>query len=189
MVRSFKIMALMSHRFNNGQHLKVRNSIIAFSRDAFTGEEGNRVPLRIGVELAKDTRNSEAGGVSVEMNREIWIEVTEDRGGGKTTFEFIESFLSLSRPFEAWILPEEGRHGGGDVGITVNESTVEVGEAKEDLDIVNGGGSRPFGDHRYTVGFHRNTVRGDNEAEEGGGGCMEFAFAKLAGQAILTEAG
>ena len=95
MVRSFKIVAPMSHRFNNGQHLKVQNSIIAFSRDAFTGEEGDGVPLRVGMELAKDTRNSEAGGISVETNREIRIEVAKDRGGGKTTFELIESFLSL----------------------------------------------------------------------------------------------
>ena len=75
------------------------------------------------------------------------------------------------------------------MGITVNESMVEVGEAEENLDIVDGGGSRPFGDRRYMVGFHRNTVRGNNEAEEGCGGGVEFAFAELAGQAILTEAG
>ena len=97
------------------------------------------------MELAKDTRNCEARGVGMTMNREIRIKMAEDRGRGEMMFEFIKSFLSL--PFEVLILPEEGRHGGGDMGITVNESTVEVGKAEEDQNIMNRGWSRRCPSH------------------------------------------
>ena len=35
-IRAFKIVASMFYRLNNGQHLKVRDPVIAFCRDAFT---------------------------------------------------------------------------------------------------------------------------------------------------------
>jgi hypothetical protein len=115
--------------------------------------------------------------------------MTKDRGGGKTTFEFIKSFLSRRQPFEALGFAEERRDWGGDVGITVDESTVKVGNAEEDLNIVDGGWGWPFRDCSNTIGVHGDTVEGNDEAEERRGRGVEFAFAKFAGQAVLTESG
>jgi hypothetical protein len=55
------------------------------------------------MELTEDAKDSETGGICVETNREIRIEVTEDGSGGKTAFEFLKGFLSLGGPFKTLI--------------------------------------------------------------------------------------
>jgi hypothetical protein len=176
----------MLHRFNNGEHLKVRDPVVAFCRYALAGEKGDGVPARI-VQLAEDARDGKSGGIGMKTNREIGVEVTEDWGRGESALELVKGFLSLRRPFKALILAEEGGDRGSDAGITVNEAAVEVSEAQEYLNILDAGGNRPFCDGSNTVWLHRDAFGRDDEAEEGDGGCVKFAFTELARQTVLTE--
>ena len=123
------------------------------------------------------------------MDRERGIEVAEDRSRGKTFLEFIQGGLRLRCPIETrtLVLAEERGHGCHDAGITVNETTVEVGKADEYLNILNAGWCRPRGNGGDAVWVHRNAVRRNNEAEEGDGGGVEFAFTELARQSIVAE--
>jgi hypothetical protein len=66
------------------------------------------------MELTEDARDGETGGVCVETNREIRIEVTEDGSGGETAFEFLKGFLSLGGPFKTLIFAKKRRDRGGD---------------------------------------------------------------------------
>ena len=52
---SFKVMAPMSHRFDNGEKFPVVDVVIALCRGALTRIKGYRVPMRI-VELTYDAR-------------------------------------------------------------------------------------------------------------------------------------
>jgi hypothetical protein len=141
------------------------------------------------MQLTEDARDGKAGGVSVEADWKIRIEMTKDGGGGKTTLEFIESFLSLGGPHESLILPEERSNGGCNTGVTVNKATIKVGKAEEDLNILDAGGGRPLRDCSNTIWLHGDAVGGNDEAEEGDGGGVEVAFAEFTGQAVLAEPG
>jgi hypothetical protein len=59
------------------------------------------------MELTEDARDGETGGVRMETNREIRIEVTEDGSGGETVFEFLEGFLSLGGPLKPLIFAKK----------------------------------------------------------------------------------
>src|SRR5277367_4813488 len=111
------------------------------------------------MKLADDARDSEARGVGMETNREIRIEMTKDGGRGKTAFEFLKGFLSLRRPVELLIFAEKSRYRAGNARISLDKTTIKIGEAQKDLDILNGGGNRPIYDGCDTTGFHRNTIR------------------------------
>jgi hypothetical protein len=70
------------------------------------------VPLVI-VKLADYARDGETRCISVKTYWKVWIEVTEDRSGGKTVFEFVKGFLCLSGLFELLILAKERRNRSG----------------------------------------------------------------------------
>ena len=125
-------------------------------------EESDRVPLGI-MELTNDTRDSKAGGVGMETNWEIGIEVTKDRSGGKTMFEFLKGYMSLRGPVKLLILAEEGSNGSSYTRVTLNKTTVKVGEAQKDLNVLNRGGNRPFCNGDDVIRFHRNTTKRNNE--------------------------
>ena len=185
---SFEVMAPMSHRFDNCKHFEVGSPIVAFRRYTLTGEKSNRVPL-VAMELTDDARNGETGGISVETNREFGVEMTEDRGRSETTFEFFESFLSLGGPMEILVFAEESSNRTCDAGISLDKSTIKIGKAEKDLDILNRSRNGPFCDGSDAIGFHRNAVRRDDETKEGDGGDVELALAEFASQAIFAETG
>ena len=64
-------------------------------------------------------------------------------------------------------------------GISLDEATIEVGEAKEDLDIADANGDRPFDNSGDAAGFHRNAVGGNDEAKEVDFVDMELTLLKV----------
>jgi hypothetical protein len=87
------------------------------------------------------------------------------------------------------ILAKKSRYRAGNTRISFNKTTIEIGEAQKDLDILNGGRSRPFRDRSNSIWLHRDAIRRDDEAEEGNGGDVKLALAKLASQAVFSETG
>ena len=87
------------------------------------------------------------------------------------------------------ILAKESGDRASDTGISLNKTTIEIGEAQKDLDILNGGRSRPFCDRSNSIWLHRDAIRRDDEAEEGNGGDVKLALAKLASEAVFSETG
>ena len=61
-------------------------------------------------------------------------------------FEGAERMPTLLRKVPRGVLSGEPSEGNHDIGIIVNESTVEVGEAQERLDILYPSGLRPVAD-------------------------------------------
>jgi len=81
------------------------------------------------MELTDNARDSEAGGVGMETDREIGVEVTEDGSRSKTTFEFLKGFLSLRGPMEILILAKESGDSASDARISLDKATIKIGEA------------------------------------------------------------
>ena len=90
----------------------------------------------------------------MEANRERGVEVLEDGGSREATFELVKSSLTGGGPVKLLALTKERGNCSGDSGITFNETTVEISKTKEDLDFLNRGGNRPFGDCNDAVGIH-----------------------------------
>ena len=96
----------MTHRFHNCEHFQVRDPIVALCRYALAGEEGDWMPGGT-MELANDAGNSETRSISVETNWERRVEMLEDGGSCKTTFELVEGSLAGRGPVETLALIEQ----------------------------------------------------------------------------------
>lgn len=55
------------------------------------------------------------------------------------------------------------------------------------MDIIDGGGDMPFCDGNNTIGFHRDTVRREDEVKERDRDSIEIAFLDLASQSKITK--
>jgi hypothetical protein len=129
------------------------------------GEKGDRVPMGV-IELTEDIRDGETGGICVETNQEIRIEVTKDGSGGKTVFKFHEGFLSLGGLFKLLIFMKKRRDRGSNIGVFLNKVTIEICETQKDLDIMGRDEDRPFSDHSNSILLHRDAIRRDDETKE-----------------------
>ncbi|KAG6893244.1 hypothetical protein C0992_010751, partial [Termitomyces sp. T32_za158] len=85
-------------------------------------------------------------GVAFEYDGEFRVEVPEDRGNGEGFLEKFEDALTLTVPVPQDLLSGEAGQGLRDAGVIVNESSVEVGEAQERLNLLDIPGTRPVED-------------------------------------------
>jgi len=77
---AFEIVPPMLHGRDNRKHLTVVDVVIAFSGVGLSRPESDRVEEFILAILAKDTRTGESGGVRIQVNRELWVEVMQNGG-------------------------------------------------------------------------------------------------------------
>jgi hypothetical protein len=124
------------------------------------------MPLVV-VELTDDAGDGKSRGVRVETDWEIGIEVTKDWSRGKSALEFLKGFLSLRGPMKMLILAKEGGNRSSNARVGVDEATIEISEAQKDLDILDRGRNRPFGNSCDPIGFHGNTVGRDDKPKKG----------------------
>ena len=96
---SFKVVAPMSHGFDNGEQLAIVNIVVALSQGALARVESNRMTMGI-MKLAYNARNRKSRSIGVQANGKIKVEVFEDGGGGEAAFQFIKCGLGLARPVE-----------------------------------------------------------------------------------------
>ncbi len=61
----------------------------------------------VGVFLGEDTRYDIISGVGFQDRFEVWIEVAEDRGGSKGSFQLVENSFAFRGPEELSILSEQ----------------------------------------------------------------------------------
>ena len=78
--------------------------------------------------------------------------------------------------------------GNDDVGVVVDESTVEVHESEEGLNVLNFLQFRPIRNGLNFLRGHGESVRRETETEVLGGGGMELTFLWLGEEIVLSEA-
>ena len=186
MFSSFQVMTPMLHRLNYGEHFTIVDIVVALCRRALARPISDRVQTAR-VRLRNDTGQGQTRGISVERDRELGIEVTEDRFGGKEGLKAVEGFLRAGVPFEVLTLTEECGDRDDGSGIAFYEATIEVSKAEEYLDLGNRTGNRPLSDCGDAIGVHVNPVRGDNKFEEIDSLDVEFAFLELDVEAMFVK--
>jgi hypothetical protein len=90
--------------------------------------------------------------------------VGEKRSASEGGLEFGEGVFA-SGVKDPWsVFAGESGEQNYDVGVSVNEMSIEVAETKEGLNIFDFAGCRPVGDGLNLLGIHRQASRGQDKA-------------------------
>lgn len=113
--------------------------------------------------------------------------MTQNRGIAEGLFEEIERLLTIGGPDEGLILSEQIEQGSTLTGVTFDEATVEVREAKETLHILDISGCFPF-TYRFDLNrVHLDSISRYDEAKERRRRNRELAFLGLDAETSLHE--
>jgi len=91
--------------------------------------------------------------------------MSEDRSGGECIFEKVEGVVGFLVEVEGGTFVSKAGERNNDVRVVVNESTVEVGEAQEGLDVFHLPRLGPVADGLDLVCSHGETVGGKDVAK------------------------
>ena len=119
--------------------------------------ESDWADFTIGTGGGKDTSNCIVGGVGFDNEERIRLIMGKDGSYHEGYFEGIEQMLTLLREVSRGVLSGELSEGNHDVGVVVDELTIEVGEAQKGLDILYPSGLRPVADGLDFVLGHRQS--------------------------------
>ena len=96
--------------------------------------------------------------------------------------------MTVISEFPRSVFAGKPRERNDDVGVVMDESTVEVRESEEGLDVLNFPHFRPVGDGLNFLHRHGESVRRETETEVLSGGGMELTFLWLGKEIVLSEA-
>ncbi|KIM63087.1 hypothetical protein SCLCIDRAFT_118212, partial [Scleroderma citrinum Foug A] len=99
----------------------------------------------------------------------------------------VESGATVVSEFPRSVFAGKPRERNDDVGVVMDESTVEVHESKEGLDVLNLMRFRPIGDGLNFLCRHGESIGRETETEVLGGGGMELTFLWLGEEIVLLE--
>ena len=131
--------------------------VVQLGRSERSRIESNQPDFTIRTCGGKDTGNCVVGGVGFDDEGRIGLIVGKDGSCREGYFEGIERTPTLLGKVPRGILSGEPSEGNHNVGVIINELTVEVGEAQKGLDILYPSGLRPVADGLDFVLGHRQS--------------------------------
>ena len=157
--RTFEIVPPSGKRLKYSEEFLVVSVIIQFGDAQGAGMKGDRVDLAVTCNGREDRCDSVVRGVCFDYKWGSGDEVGEDRSGGESGFQGVERGLTVIRPEPRNVLSGEAGYRSDNIGVSVDEAAVEIGESKERLYVFNLPRSRPF---LYSFNFshvHRKSGR------------------------------
>ena len=135
----------------------------------------------------KDCPQGIVGGIGLDNDWSVWNPMRENRSGGKGRLERFKGFSSVVSevPFDSFASESSERN--DDIGVIGDEATIEIGEAKEGLDVLHLSGFRPILDGLDLSGIHLQAIFGQDKAEvfDSVGGEVTFVWTSI--ETILPE--
>ena len=122
--------------------------------------EGDGVKFTIFRDDGKDCHEGVVQGVSFDDNWLIQDPVSEYQGRGKCLLQYVEGFVGLFSELERNSFSSETSEGYDSVEVVENEVAVEIGEAKEGLDILYLPWLRPVLDNLNLCLVHGESLGG-----------------------------
>jgi len=162
---AMKVVSKGFESTDNGEEFSVVDVIVSFCLRERLGEIGAGVPIAIRVGLEEDPSGCVFRGVSGNGEGCREIREMEDWFCQEEGFKGVERGLASGGPVPLKVLFGEVDEGTGDVGVVRNKSPVEVGEAKEQVYILDFGGGWLFGNSVKFDGIHGELARFDNHSE------------------------
>ena len=149
---------------DNSLGFLVVDLLVALCRAMLGREEGHRVEDPVLTVLGQDTCGDVVGGIGLNDDVAIKVEVSLDRCRSELSFQFLESVLLVLVSIETLVFPGEFYEWPEGGGKAVDKTTVEVGKPKERSDIhkVAGGPSLP--DSLDLLWLHAYSPTSDDEA-------------------------
>src|SRR5882724_11567748 len=111
--------------------------IIEFWGRKCLGVESNRVQVAIGSRNGKDSSECIVRGISLDCDLSVRNPMGKDRSCGESLFKCFKGRMALIREMPGGTLVGKMRERDCDFGISINEMTVEIGKAKEGLNVLD----------------------------------------------------
>jgi len=136
MLGTFKVMAPNFETFEDGQEFLIMCIVILLGVHEGTGMETYGMDLAIRGKGRNNTCKGIVRGVGFDKDWSIGRPMREDRSLGKSLLEGAECGVGLGIPVPRCVFAGEASEGYNDVGIVEDETSVEVGKAKEGLNLL-----------------------------------------------------
>ena len=104
-------------------------------------------------------------GVSLHDDRNVRYPMGEDGRGSKCILKGVESAATGVVEVPRRVLARQAREWNDKVGVIMDETAIEIGEAKEGLDVLHLAWFRPFHNSGNFVRRHCETGRGEAVAK------------------------
>src|SRR5882724_4353649 len=111
--------------------------VIEFRGRKCPGMECNRVQIAIGSCNGKDSGECIVRGISLDCNLSVRDPMGKDRSCGESLFECFKSRMALIGEMPWGTLAGKTHERDCDFGISIDETTVEIGKAEEGLDVLD----------------------------------------------------
>ena len=137
-LRTFEIVPPSGEHLKYSEEFLVMSVIIQFGDAQGAGMKGNRV------DFGEDRCDSIVQGIRFDYKQSSGDEVGEDRSRGESGFQGVERGLTVVRPEPRNVFSGEAGHRSDNIGVSMDEAAVEIGEPEEGLYVFNLPQSRPF---------------------------------------------
>src|ERR1700731_1365534 len=118
--------------------------IIQFGDAQGAGMKGDRVDFAIQSDCGENHSDSIVRGIHFDYKQSSRDKMQEDQNGGECRFQGVECRLAVIRPEPRSIFSGKAGHRSDNVGVSMDEMVVEIGESKERLYVSNLPQSGPF---------------------------------------------
>jgi hypothetical protein len=159
--------------FRSGECLGVKSDRMYFT--IVRGDEG------------EDGRTGIVGSVCFHYELGVRNPKCEDRSCGECLLECVEGCLTILGKVPFGVLPSQSRERNCDIGVVMDESSIEVGKPKERLDIFHFTGYGQLLDGLDLVGSHGKAVQREDISEILHGVTVPFAFTRAGKQVVFPE--
>ena len=143
--------------------------------------------LRIGANDGQNASNGIVQGVGLDHKWSVRNPMSKDWSGGKGLLQEVESGVTIISEFPRSVFAGKLCERNDDVGVVVDESTLEVHEFEEELDVLHLLWFWPIGDGLNFLHGHGKSIRGKTETEVLSGSGMEFTFLWLGKEIVFSE--
>src|SRR5882724_5674539 len=135
------------------------DNIVGFQGRKSPGVECNRVQVAIGSCNGKDSGECIVRGVSLDCNLSVRDPMGKDWSCGESLFKCFKGGMALIGEMPGGTLAGKTHEWNCDFGVSINETTVEIGKAEEGLNVLDFSWNWPILDNLDFVWGHGEAFR------------------------------
>ena len=144
--------------------------------------------LGIGANNGQNANDGIVQGIGLNHKQSVGNPMSEDRSRSESLLQEVESRATVVSEFPRSVFVGKPRERNDDVGVVMNETTVEVRKSEEGLNVLNFPQFWPVRNGLNFLHRHRESIGRKTETEVLGGGGMELTFLWLGKEIVSAEA-
>ena len=184
---ALKVMLPVLEGLEDGQQLLVMGIIVQLRGGQSLQIISYQLEFGIGTDNGQDASDGIVQGVSLDHKQSIGNPMSEDRSRSEGLQE-VESGATIIGEFPRSVFVGKPCERNDNVGVVMNETTVEVCESEEGLNVLNFLQFQPVRNGLNFLCRHRESVGRKTETEVLGGGGMELTLLWFGEEIVFVEA-